>query len=188
MAVARAVQTVCSGSAPSSRRDALADRAPAIGDRDPEALVLRYVDHRGPAVDVAADPGRGLEFAQRRDRLRRPRAEQRVVAAEQEPVGAGAPCVGEHRIQRREVAVDVVEEGQHLSYFSNSIELVEVIGPSITLRYATAADAEALLELGSDPEVTRFFSWGPYTSVRAARRPTSRGSRPSASAASGSTS
>ncbi len=33
------------------------------------------------------------------------------------------------------------------------------------LRYATAADAPALLELGADSEVTRFFSWGPYTSV-----------------------
>lgn len=35
-------------------------------------------------------------------------------------------------------------------------------GPRLSLRYATAADAPALLELGSDPEVTRFFSWGPY--------------------------
>jgi ribosomal-protein-alanine N-acetyltransferase len=42
---------------------------------------------------------------------------------------------------------------------------VEVIGPSLTLRYAAPADAHALLELGSDGEVTRFFSWGPYTSV-----------------------
>jgi len=33
------------------------------------------------------------------------------------------------------------------------------------LRYATAADAPALFELGTDAEVTRFFSWGPYTSV-----------------------
>jgi ribosomal-protein-alanine N-acetyltransferase len=41
---------------------------------------------------------------------------------------------------------------------------VEVVGPSLTLRYATPADAPALFELGSDPEVTRFFSWGPYTS------------------------
>jgi ribosomal-protein-alanine N-acetyltransferase len=41
---------------------------------------------------------------------------------------------------------------------------VEVAGPSLTLRYATAADAAALFELGSDPEVTRFFSWGPYRS------------------------
>jgi [ribosomal protein S5]-alanine N-acetyltransferase len=47
---------------------------------------------------------------------------------------------------------------------SNSIDWVELIGPGLTLRYATADDAPALLELGSDPEVTRFFSWGPYTS------------------------
>lgn len=33
------------------------------------------------------------------------------------------------------------------------------------LRYATAADAPALFELGADAEVTRFFSWGPYTSA-----------------------
>jgi ribosomal-protein-alanine N-acetyltransferase len=32
------------------------------------------------------------------------------------------------------------------------------------LRYATADDARALFELGSDSEVTRFFSWGPYRS------------------------
>ncbi len=41
---------------------------------------------------------------------------------------------------------------------------MEVAGPSLTLRYATAADAAALFELGSDPDVTRFFSWGPYRS------------------------
>jgi len=42
---------------------------------------------------------------------------------------------------------------------------VELTGPSLTLRYATTADVPALFELGSDPEVTRFFSWGPYTSM-----------------------
>jgi ribosomal-protein-alanine N-acetyltransferase len=42
---------------------------------------------------------------------------------------------------------------------------MEVIGPTLTLRYATALDAPALLELASDPEVTRFFSWGPYREV-----------------------
>ena len=42
---------------------------------------------------------------------------------------------------------------------------MEIIGPSLTLRYATAADAPALLELGSDADVTRFFSWGPYRSI-----------------------
>ena len=40
-----------------------------------------------------------------------------------------------------------------------------VRGPRLTLRYATAEDAPALLELGSDPEVTRFFSWGPYRDI-----------------------
>jgi [ribosomal protein S5]-alanine N-acetyltransferase len=41
---------------------------------------------------------------------------------------------------------------------------VEVRGPSLSLRYATLSDVPALFVLGSDPEVTRFFSWGPYTS------------------------
>jgi ribosomal-protein-alanine N-acetyltransferase len=42
---------------------------------------------------------------------------------------------------------------------------VELVGPSLTLRYATEADAPALFELGSNAAVTRFFSWGPYTSL-----------------------
>lgn len=41
---------------------------------------------------------------------------------------------------------------------------MRITGPSLSLRYATAADAAALLALGSDPEVTRYFSWGPYRS------------------------
>jgi ribosomal-protein-alanine N-acetyltransferase len=36
---------------------------------------------------------------------------------------------------------------------------------ALTLRYATPGDAPALLALGSDPAVTRFFSWGPYTEI-----------------------
>jgi [ribosomal protein S5]-alanine N-acetyltransferase len=62
--------------------------------------------------------------------------------------------------------VDVVEQrdGGHVPT-SNSIDWVELIGEQLTLRYATAADARALLELGADPEVTRFFSWGPYKSL-----------------------
>ena len=42
---------------------------------------------------------------------------------------------------------------------------VEVVGDTVKLRYATPEDAERLLELASDPEVTRWFSWGPYASV-----------------------
>ena len=41
---------------------------------------------------------------------------------------------------------------------------LEVAGPTLTLRYATPADAPRLFELASDPGVTRFFSWGPYSS------------------------
>jgi ribosomal-protein-alanine N-acetyltransferase len=42
---------------------------------------------------------------------------------------------------------------------------LRVHGPRFALRYATLADAPALFELGRDPAVTRFFSWGPYTSI-----------------------
>jgi len=41
---------------------------------------------------------------------------------------------------------------------------MEVSGPSLTLRYAQPQDAEALFGLARDPRVTRWFSWGPYTS------------------------
>jgi [ribosomal protein S5]-alanine N-acetyltransferase len=39
---------------------------------------------------------------------------------------------------------------------------LRVRGPEYSLRYLTQDDAPALFELGSDPDVTRFFSWGPY--------------------------
>ncbi len=38
----------------------------------------------------------------------------------------------------------------------------EVRGPNVRLRIPREADAQRLFELASDPEVTRFFSWGPY--------------------------
>ena len=41
---------------------------------------------------------------------------------------------------------------------------MQLTGPTLTLRYAKPADAAALFTLASDPEVTRWFSWGPYTS------------------------
>jgi RimJ/RimL family protein N-acetyltransferase len=40
---------------------------------------------------------------------------------------------------------------------------VIVRGPRLTLRYARPDDASVLYELGRDPDVSRFFSWGPYT-------------------------
>jgi ribosomal-protein-alanine N-acetyltransferase len=44
---------------------------------------------------------------------------------------------------------------------AQQVEL-EVRGPQLLLRYATFEDAPVLYRLASDPEVTRFFSWGPY--------------------------
>lgn len=38
-----------------------------------------------------------------------------------------------------------------------------VRGPHLSLRYAREDDAAALYELGRDPDVSRYFSWGPYT-------------------------
>ena len=38
-------------------------------------------------------------------------------------------------------------------------------GPTLTLRVPEPGDAEDLLRLGSDSDVTRWFSWGPYTDV-----------------------
>jgi [ribosomal protein S5]-alanine N-acetyltransferase len=37
-----------------------------------------------------------------------------------------------------------------------------VRGPAYSLRYLTQDDVPALFQLGSDLDVTRFFSWGPY--------------------------
>ncbi len=42
---------------------------------------------------------------------------------------------------------------------------MEVVGPGMTLRPPQAQDAPALLALASDPEVTQWFSWGPYGSI-----------------------
>jgi N-acetyltransferase len=47
----------------------------------------------------------------------------------------------------------------------HEIDPLVVAGPELTFRYATAADAPRLLELASDPAVTRFFSWGPYNEL-----------------------
>jgi ribosomal-protein-alanine N-acetyltransferase len=43
-------------------------------------------------------------------------------------------------------------------------------GPTLTLRPPAAEDAAALLALAGDPDVTRWFSWGPYTSIDQPRR------------------
>src|SRR6188472_2911448 len=46
-----------------------------------------------------------------------------------------------------------------------AVAALAVRGPRLALRYATLEDAPALFALGRDPAVTRFFSWGPYTSL-----------------------
>jgi len=40
--------------------------------------------------------------------------------------------------------------------------MTTVRGPRLSLRSPRPDDADALFELGRDPEVVRFFSWGPY--------------------------
>lgn len=47
---------------------------------------------------------------------------------------------------------------------ADAIDL-QVVGDDYMLRLATPDDAQQLFDLGSDPAVTRFFSWGPYTSI-----------------------
>src|SRR4051794_9657374 len=42
---------------------------------------------------------------------------------------------------------------------------MELRGPHLTLRLPRPDDATALLALAGDPLVTRWFSWGPYTSI-----------------------
>jgi [ribosomal protein S5]-alanine N-acetyltransferase len=48
---------------------------------------------------------------------------------------------------------------------SNSSASIALHGPTLTLRLPVTDDASALLDLAGDPEVTRWFSWGPYTSI-----------------------
>jgi ribosomal-protein-alanine N-acetyltransferase len=53
---------------------------------------------------------------------------------------------------------------------SKSSASIALHGPTLTLRLPEPADAPALLELAGDPEVTRWFSWGPYTTLEQPRR------------------
>jgi ribosomal-protein-alanine N-acetyltransferase len=46
---------------------------------------------------------------------------------------------------------------------------MELRGAQLTLRVPAPADADALFALASDPEVTRWFSWGPYEDVEQPR-------------------
>jgi [ribosomal protein S5]-alanine N-acetyltransferase len=65
--------------------------------------------------------------------------------------------------------VDVEQERDHAAIMS-----LRACGPSITLRFAEPADAPALFAHARDPDVTRFFSWGPYERVEDAEAYVSR--------------
>jgi ribosomal-protein-alanine N-acetyltransferase len=45
-----------------------------------------------------------------------------------------------------------------------------VRGSRLSLRYPRPDDAQALFEMGRDPEVTRFLSWGPYRNIEEPRQ------------------
>jgi ribosomal-protein-alanine N-acetyltransferase len=47
----------------------------------------------------------------------------------------------------------------------HQVDPLVVRGPRLALRYPALDDAAGLFALGRDPAVTRFFSWGPYTSI-----------------------
>jgi ribosomal-protein-alanine N-acetyltransferase len=53
---------------------------------------------------------------------------------------------------------------------SKSSASIALHGPSLTLRLPEPDDAPALFDLAQDPEVTRWFSWGPYTTLEQPRR------------------
>jgi ribosomal-protein-alanine N-acetyltransferase len=48
---------------------------------------------------------------------------------------------------------------------SKSSASIALHGPTLTLRPPEPGDAPALLALAGDAEVTRWFSWGPYTAL-----------------------
>ena len=73
-----------------------------------------------PALAVATNPGRIRKLAQTVERLLRPWARRAVVAAEQPAVDAGPPGVRQHRVERGDVAVDVVQKPKQASIVSST--------------------------------------------------------------------
>jgi len=80
-----------------------------------DRVVGRLVGRGGPALAVAADPGRGRQPVQQRDRRLRLRPEQGVVPAEDPALCPAGARVGDDRLERGQVPVDVVEDGDHRS-------------------------------------------------------------------------
>ena len=50
-----------------------------------------------------------------------------------------------------------------------AVDDLALTGPTLRVRIPRDGDAAALFEQASDPEVTRWFSWGPYSSEAEAR-------------------
>ena len=50
-----------------------------------------------------------------------------------------------------------------------AVDDLALTGPTLRVRIPREEDAHALFEQASDPEVTRWFSWGPYSSEAEAR-------------------
>lgn len=50
-----------------------------------------------------------------------------------------------------------------------AVDDLALTGPTLRVRIPRDGDAAALFEQASDPEVTRWFSWGPYRSVEEPR-------------------
>jgi RimJ/RimL family protein N-acetyltransferase len=59
---------------------------------------------------------------------------------------------------------------RYREYFEAAGTAIELVGPSIRLRYLRLDDAPRILKLLRDPEVPRFFLWEPPGDLREARQ------------------
>jgi hypothetical protein len=69
---------------------------------------------RGPPLAVPADPGRVRQRVESLERLERPRTHDSVVPTEQPAFDLERVRVGHDRFERGQVAVDVVEDAEHV--------------------------------------------------------------------------
>src|SRR3954447_7581421 len=88
-----------------------------------------------------------------------------TVCAGHAPNGAMSPPSSHCSAPRARASSSTASSAGRLPWMSYSSASMALHGPTLTLRPPVEADAPALLELAADPEVTRWFSWGPYTSV-----------------------
>ncbi len=94
---------------------------PAFARPDPGVHLGEGIRHLGtierwlaqPALAVTTDPGALRQRDQAFERLHRPRASDTEVAAEQVRIGALVVCIPQDFLERGQVPVDVVEDGEH---------------------------------------------------------------------------